>query len=153
MKRHRIETKSPAETRRAGEKLARHLQAGDIVLLQGDLGAGKTCLSQGIGKGLRVREPVKSSSFVLVNEYSGRLHVHHADLFRLSAGEVADLALEENASDGVLLIEWPDRAWEEMPDEYLLVRFEIVGDKAREITLEAHGKRYEALLGKFGGEA
>ncbi|HXH22201.1 MAG TPA: tRNA (adenosine(37)-N6)-threonylcarbamoyltransferase complex ATPase subunit type 1 TsaE [Dehalococcoidia bacterium] len=147
MKSLRFESASPAETRRLGERLARFLRAGDVVLLSGELGAGKTCFAQGIGKGLRVAEPVKSSSFVLVNEYHGRLHVHHADLFRLNdPGEVADLALEENAADGVLLVEWPDRAWEEMPPERLLVRFEFVDDRRRLITLEATGRRYEDLL-------
>src|SRR6478736_2578739 len=112
-----LNSTSPAETRRIGERLARFLEAGDVLLLQGELGAGKTCLAQGIGRGLRVAEAVKSSSFVLVNEYNGRLKVYHADLFRLNRPEeVADLALEENSADGVLLIEWPDRAASEMPN-------------------------------------
>jgi tRNA threonylcarbamoyladenosine biosynthesis protein TsaE len=137
----------PAETRRLGERLAPLLQPGDVVLLQGDLGAGKTCFAQGIGRGLRVKEAVKSSSFVLVNEYEGRLHVHHADLFRLNEPrEVFELALEENAAAGVLLIEWPDRAPEEMPPEHLLIRFAIVDPKTRRISFEAHGSRYETLL-------
>ena len=97
---------SPAETRRFGERIARYLRAGDVVLLEGELGAGKTCFAQGIGKGLRVAEAVKSSSFVLVNEYHGRLKVYHADLFRLNdPADVADLPLEENGADGVLLLE------------------------------------------------
>src|ERR1044072_2974271 len=96
------ESTSPAATRRLGERLGRQLKAGDILLLEGELGAGKTCFAQGIGRGLRVAEPVKSSSFVLVNEYHGGLTVYHAALFRLNdPGEVADLALDENARDGV----------------------------------------------------
>src|SRR5438552_17076934 len=95
----RLHSRSPAETRRMGQQLARYLKPGDVVLLEGELGAGKTCLAQGIGKGLHVAEAVKSSSFVLVNEYSGRLKVYHADLFRLSGpDEIADLALDENAA-------------------------------------------------------
>jgi tRNA threonylcarbamoyladenosine biosynthesis protein TsaE len=142
-----FESASPAETRRIGERLARLLKAGDVVLLSGELGAGKTCLAQGIGKGLRVAEAVKSSSFVLVNEYNGRLKVYHADLFRLNdAGEVVDLALEEMAADGVLVIEWPDRAWQEMPPERLLVRFEFSGGNGRRITVEGAGERYEAMV-------
>ncbi len=143
-------THSPAETRRLGERLARLLQPGDILLLEGELGAGKTCLAQGIGRGLRVRERVKSSSFVLVNEYSGRLHVHHADLFRLGdPGEVADLALEQNAEGGVLLVEWPDRAWSEMPDEHLLLRFEVRDRNERRIAISARGQRYEGILSRL----
>ena len=137
----------PAETRRLGERLARRLQAGDVLLLEGELGAGKTCLAQGIGKGLSVGQPVKSSSFVLVNEYSGRLKVYHADLFRLNEPEeVADLALEENATDGVLLVEWPDRAREELPAEHLLLRFEVIDERTRRITFVPTGCRYEELV-------
>jgi tRNA threonylcarbamoyladenosine biosynthesis protein TsaE len=144
------ESKSPAETKRLGERLARHLQPGDVVLLQGELGAGKTCFAQGIGRGLKVKEAVKSSSFVLVNEYQGRLHVHHADLFRLTdPGEVADLALEENAADGLLLVEWPEVALMELPQTHLLARLESTGDRSRRITLEPHGERYERLLAKM----
>jgi tRNA threonylcarbamoyladenosine biosynthesis protein TsaE len=145
-----FESGSPAETRRLGERLAKLLRAGDIVLLSGELGAGKTCLAQGIGRGLRVAEAVKSSSFVLVNEYNGRLKVYHADLFRLNdPGEVVDLGLEETSADGVLLIEWPDRAWQEMPPERLLVAFEVTGDRARRIVFEGTGARYEALTGQL----
>jgi tRNA threonylcarbamoyladenosine biosynthesis protein TsaE len=152
VRRLRFESGSPAETRRLGERLAKLLRPGDVVLLSGELGAGKTCLAQGIGKGLRVEEAVKSSSFVLVNEYHGRLHVHHADLFRLNdPAEVADLALEENAAEGVLLVEWPDRAWDEMPPERLLVRFEVSGERRRTITVEASGTRYEDLLAGLEG--
>ena len=141
------ESRSPAETRRLGRTLASRLQAGDVLLLQGELGAGKTCFSQGIGAGLRVKEPVKSSSFVLVNEYSGRLHVYHADLFRLDdPREIFELGLEENAADGLLLVEWPDRALQEMPPEHLLVRFEVVDHTSRRIKLQPHGTRYEELV-------
>jgi tRNA threonylcarbamoyladenosine biosynthesis protein TsaE len=145
---------SPAATRALGRRLARFLQPGDVVLLCGGLGAGKTCFAQGIGEGLRVAEAVKSSSFVLVNEYNGRLKVYHADLFRLNdPSEVADLALEETSADGVLVVEWPDRAWEEMPPERLLVRFDIVDDRRRDITFEAAGRRYQDLLARLAERA
>ena len=144
------DSRGPAETRRLGERLARLLRPGDVVLLQGELGAGKTCFAQGIGRGLRVREPVKSSSFVLVNEYHGRLHVYHADLFRLEdPAEVADLALEETARDGLLLVEWPDRAPGELPPEHLLVLFEMTGARTRRISLTPRGERYEALVSEL----
>jgi tRNA threonylcarbamoyladenosine biosynthesis protein TsaE len=138
---------SPSETRRLGRKLAGQLGEGDVVLLEGALGAGKTCFAQGIGAGLKVHEPVKSSSFVLVNEYSGRLHVYHADLFRLDdPAEVFELALPETAADGLLLVEWPDRAPEEMPAEHLLVRFEIIDERSRRVSFEARGARYEQAV-------
>ena len=143
-----LETKSPAETKRIGARLGRLFQAGDVLLLQGDLGSGKTVFAQGVGQGLRVREPVKSSSFVLMNEYHGRLTFYHADLYRLSDPlEVADLALEETAAPGLLAVEWPERAWEELPPEHLLVRFEEQGAKGRRLTFVPRGKRYEELLG------
>jgi tRNA threonylcarbamoyladenosine biosynthesis protein TsaE len=142
-----FETHSPAETKRLGERLARLLRPGDVLFLQGELGAGKTCLAQGIGRGLKVAEAVKSSSFVLVNEYHGRLTVHHADLFRLDdPEEVADLALGETASDGVLLVEWPERAEAALPEEHLLVRFEVVDFRTRRIGVSALGERYEAAV-------
>lgn len=145
-----FETRSPAETRRLGRRLAPLLAAGDVVLLQGELGAGKTCFAQGIGAGLKVVEAVKSSSFVLVNEYNGRLRAYHADLFRLEdPQQVFELALEENARDGLLLVEWPDRAPQELPPEHLMVRFESTGEKSRRITFEAIGERYEDILSRF----
>jgi tRNA threonylcarbamoyladenosine biosynthesis protein TsaE len=142
-----LHSRSPAETKRIGARLGRLLAVGDVLLLQGDLGSGKTTLTQGIGAGLKVAEPVKSSSFVLLNEYHGRLTVYHADLYRLDdPGQVADLALEEVASDGVLVVEWPDRAWQELPPEHLLVRIKEEGAKGRAVTISARGERYEALL-------
>lgn len=127
--------------------MARRLRPGDVILLQGELGAGKTCLAQGIGKGLGVGATIKSSAFVLLNEYEGRLKMYLADLYRLEEpAEVADLALAEVAVDGVLVVEWPDRAWEEIPREHLLVRLEWAGERARELSLEARGSRYRELI-------
>ncbi len=140
-------SRSPAETRRLGARLGRLLQPGDVLLLQGELGSGKTMLAQGIGQGLAVREPVKSSSFVLLNEYHGRLTLYHADLYRLEdPAQVAELALEEVAAPGALAVEWPERAWQELPPEHLLVRIEEQGARGRRLTLEPHGERYEEML-------
>jgi tRNA threonylcarbamoyladenosine biosynthesis protein TsaE len=142
-----LHSRGPAETKRIGTRLGRSLQPGDVLLLQGELGSGKTVLAQGIGLGLRVREPVKSSSFVLLNEYHGRLTMYHADLYRLEdPGEVADLALDEVAADGVLGVEWPVRAWRELPPERLLVRIDETSAKERRLTFEARGRRYEELV-------
>ncbi len=141
-------SRSAAQTRRLGERIGRALTAGDVVLLQGELGAGKTVLAQGIGRGLDVGSAIKSSSFVLVNEYQGRLRLYHADLYRIEdPREVFDLALEEMAADGVLVVEWPERAWEELPPERLLVRL-AYGDAPTERRIEvvAEGPRYEELL-------
>jgi tRNA threonylcarbamoyladenosine biosynthesis protein TsaE len=141
-------SRSAAQTRRLGERIGRALDAGDVVLLQGELGAGKTVFAQGIGRGLDIPSGIKSSSFVLVNEYQGRLRLYHADLYRIEdPREVFDLALEETAADGVLVVEWPERAWEELPPERLLVRITYGdGPSERRVELTAEGARYEALL-------
>jgi tRNA threonylcarbamoyladenosine biosynthesis protein TsaE len=141
-----LRSRSPAETRRLGARLGRLLQPGDVLLLQGELGSGKTTLTQGIGEGLEVREPVKSSSFVLMNEYRGRLTLYHADLYRLEdAAQVAELALEEVAAPGVLAVEWPERAWEELPPEHLLVRIEEQDARGRRLALVPRGARYREI--------
>ena len=149
-----LRSDSPAATRRIGRKLGRHLQPGDVVLLQGELGAGKTCLAQGVGRGLGVDEQIKSSAFVLVNEYAGRLRMYLADLYRLcDLEEVADLALEENAAGGVLVVEWPDRAWDEMPRERLLIRMKWLDENSRELSLEPEGERARELAEKLAADA
>lgn len=145
-----LKSRSPAETRRIGARLGRLLQAGDIVLLTGELGSGKTCLVQGIGRGLAVSDPVTSKSFVLLGEYQGRLTLYHSDLYRLEDPlEAEDLALTEYCAEGALVVEWADRAWEVFPPEHLLVTLEITGTRERDLTFEARGERYERLLAAF----
>ncbi len=142
-----LHSASPAATRRIGERIGRRLRAGDVVLLSGELGAGKTMLAQGIGKGMGVTDPIKSSSFVIVNEYAGAsLRLYHADLYRLEDPEqVAELALEELAERGVLVIEWPERVPDELPIEHLLVRLAYDTARARTIEIEARGDRYTGI--------
>jgi tRNA threonylcarbamoyladenosine biosynthesis protein TsaE len=145
-----LKSGSPAQTRRIGARLGRLLEAGDIVLLCGELGSGKTCLVQGIARGLAVPDPVTSKSFVLLGEYQGRLTLYHGDLYRLEDPlEAEELALTEYCAEGALVVEWADRAWEVFPPEHLLVRMEIRGARERDLTLEARGERYERLLAAF----
>ena len=143
-----LRTASVTATRRLGERIGRLLRAGDVVLLSGELGTGKTVLAQGIGAGLGVADPIKSSSFVIMNEYAGSDRtLYHADLYRLEDQEqVAELALDEQASAGVLVVEWPERAPDELPSEHLLVRLEYDGARGRVIELEPRGGRYEAIM-------
>ena len=142
-----LQSKSSSETKRIGARIGKLLRAGDVLLLQGELGSGKTTLTQGIGEALAVKEPVKSPTFVLMNEYHGRLVIYHADLYRLNdPGEVVDLALEEVPAEGVLIVEWPDRAWRELPPEHLLVQLEEASARERTITIAARGERYEEML-------
>ena len=140
-------TKSPEATRRLGERLGRLLEPGHVVLLWGELGSGKTCLAQGIARGLGVQEWVGSPTFVLLGEYQGNHRLYHADFYRIeNPQEAADLALEEYTWDGVLLVEWPERAWSELSQEHLLVRLEALGSRERRLTLEARGEAYQKLL-------
>jgi len=142
-----VRAATPGATRKLGERIGRLLRAGDVVLLSGELGAGKTVLAQGIGRGLGVTDPIKSSSFVIMNEYEGAsLRLFHADLYRLEDSEqVAELALDELAERGVLVVEWPERALAEMPSEHLLLRLSYDGAKSRTIEVEGVGVKYEEL--------
>ncbi len=116
-------TRSPGATRTVGEALAALLRPGDVVVVAGELGAGKTTFVQGVAAGLGVDEGVVSPTFTLAREYEGRLRFVHADLYRLARGqEVLDLGLEELAEDAVLLVEWGDVALAYLPAEHLEVR-------------------------------
>jgi len=142
-----VRSTGPEETRRLGVVLGRLVQAGDVLLLQGELGAGKTTLTQGIAVGTGTDELVNSPTFVLMNEYQGRIPVFHADLYRLEgAEEAAALELSNASLEGVLVVEWPERGEDALPAEHLLVRLEHESENARSITLIPHGARAEALL-------
>lgn len=124
-------------TAAAGEALGRDLRAGDVVALYGELGAGKTCFVQGLVRGLGVEGRATSPTFVLVNEYRGRLPVHHVDAYRTaSLSELIDLGLLDlMGGDGVTLIEWADRAESLLPAGTVRVRIEGLGDEPRAITI------------------
>jgi len=146
-----LRTSTPGATRRIGERIGRMLRAGDVVLLSGELGAGKTVLAQGIGRGMGITDPIKSSSFVIMNEYQGpALRMFHADLYRLEdAGQVAELALDELASAGVLVVEWPERAEAEHPEEHLGVDLAYDGAKGRTIRMVGRGERYARIVARL----
>jgi tRNA threonylcarbamoyladenosine biosynthesis protein TsaE len=146
-----LESRGPGETRRLGARLGRLLRPGDTVLLSGDLGAGKTVFVQGIARGMGFEGSVSSKSFVLMGEYQGRdCKLYHADLYRLEAPEQAEeLALDEYCTDGVLVAEWPERAMNVFSPERLHVRFEVMGERSRRLTLEAGDGRPRALLARL----
>jgi tRNA threonylcarbamoyladenosine biosynthesis protein TsaE len=131
-----IETASEEETAAAGERLAAALRAGDVVLLFGELGAGKTAFVRGVAQGLGAgADDVSSPTFTLIQEYAGRVTLYHVDLYRLDPPEVRDLGLEELVSgDGVVAIEWAER-WEGRPDDAIEVRISAVEDEARRIEI------------------
>jgi tRNA threonylcarbamoyladenosine biosynthesis protein TsaE len=139
MEDRRLVTKSEAETVRLGRSLAADLRAGDVVLLEGVLGAGKTALSRGIASGLGVpEEEVRSPTFTLVNPYRGRLPVYHVDLYRIEAArDLDELGLEEIlGTDGVAIVEWAERLAVWRPPYALVVRIEDRGGSEREIRIE-----------------
>ena len=130
-------TRSEEETQGVAGRLAETLQAGDVVLLSGNLGAGKTAFVRGLAAGLGTDpDEVSSPTFTLVHEYrGGRLTLYHADLYRLERAATDDLGLEEmGASDGVLAIEWPDRLVHDLPAP-ISVELEILGENERRITV------------------
>jgi tRNA threonylcarbamoyladenosine biosynthesis protein TsaE len=129
-------TASEEETEAAGERLGQTLGSGDVVLLYGDLGAGKTAFVRGLAGGLGAnREDVSSPTFTLVQEYRGRLTLFHVDLYRLEEREVDDLGLEELVlGDGVVAIEWAER-WRGRPDDVIEVRLEEAGEERRRISI------------------
>ena len=142
-------TSSPEQTWRIGEILGAVLGAGDTVCLYGDLGSGKTNLAYGIARGLDVREQyITSPTFTFVNEYDGRIPLYHIDLYRLNdPGELENIGFDEYIdSDGVTVIEWAEKAEEELPVECLSVYLSIIDEHSREIGFLAEGERYEKLL-------
>jgi tRNA threonylcarbamoyladenosine biosynthesis protein TsaE len=124
------------------------LRAGDIVLLSGELGAGKTVFVQGIACGLGFEGSVSSKSFVLLGEYAGLVRLYHADLYRLEDPEqVQELALDEISADGVLVVEWPERAGDGvLPDEHVRIVFEVTGEDSRVLRFTAIGSRAGELV-------
>lgn len=136
------------QTHRAGAFLATLLQAGDIVWLEGDLGAGKTTLTKGIADGLGVSGYVNSPTFTLVNEYKGRLPIYHLDCYRLESGEAAlNIGLDEYlAGDAVTIIEWPERIANVLPPERLSIILSYKSETERLIRLQPFGSRYVNLL-------
>jgi tRNA threonylcarbamoyladenosine biosynthesis protein TsaE len=120
----KVVTRSVEETRALGEELGRDvLVAGDVVILTGELGTGKTALAQGVGRGLDVDGRVVSPTFTLVREYEGRVHLCHVDLYRLDRmQEIHELGLEERLDDSVTLIEWGEVATAALPADRLEVR-------------------------------
>jgi tRNA threonylcarbamoyladenosine biosynthesis protein TsaE len=129
-------THSEQETRAVAQQLATTLKAGDVVLLSGNLGAGKTAFVRGLAAGLGIDpEEVSSPTFTLIHEYrGGRLTLYHVDLYRLDEAATTELGLEEmGVADGVLAIEWPERLSHSMPDS-ITVTMEIAGETSRRIT-------------------
>lgn len=141
---HEIETTSADDTRALGERIGRALAAGDVVLLNGDLGAGKTTLAQGIAVGMGISEPVQSPTFTLVGEHQipgTGLRLYHLDLYRLiDPSELESFGYEQfiDPVDGISLVEWPERAGAVLPDRYLLIDIDRTGPDCRRVVISSN---------------
>ncbi len=144
-----IETASAEETKRLGRCLGQVIQDPTVLLLVGDLGAGKTCLTQGIARGLGIpeSEPIVSPTYTLMNLYEGRLPLYHFDLYRLSdPGELEELGMEEYLpGEGVAVVEWADR-FEDLCQAYLAIRICHRGPDLRTLHFRAVGSTGKLLL-------
>jgi tRNA threonylcarbamoyladenosine biosynthesis protein TsaE len=130
-----IHTSSEDETTEAGKNIAAELRVGDVVLIDGPLGAGKTAFVRGLAEGLGADpDDVSSPTFTILQQYGGSLPLYHADLYRLTPAEAADLGLEETGLDGILAVEWPDR-WAARPATARLVAIEDLGGDDRRIRI------------------
>jgi tRNA threonylcarbamoyladenosine biosynthesis protein TsaE len=148
MKPVKLISHSPEETRDLGVQLGELAQPGDIYLLSGNLGVGKTCLTQGIAWGLGSQEYALSPTFVLMRELKGRLPVYHIDLYRLDRiEEISDLGLDDYLyGRGLCVIEWAEKGFSVLPVEHLLIKINYLSDYERSFEFVSRGKRYEKLL-------
>ena len=136
-------SESPTETKGLGERIGKLLLPGDSVALTGELGSGKTVLTKGIARGLGIKgDPVRSPSFVLIKEYSGKIPLFHFDLYRLKKPEELNtIGYEEYFSGkGIVVIEWAERAKNFLPEEYLEIKLLIISKNKRKISLTAKGE-------------
>jgi tRNA threonylcarbamoyladenosine biosynthesis protein TsaE len=153
-------SRSPEQTRRVGMRLGNLLQRGDVICLQGELGAGKTTLAQGLAQGWGSLDPVSSPTFIIVNIYRrpDAAQLFHMDAYRLdSAPEAAELDLDGMLAQGSLLVEWPERVQSILPEDRMWISFEYVAEENRQMVINASGARYDNLLTElrrdlFGGD-
>ena len=146
---------SPATTSNIGRRIGERLQAGSVIALIGELGCGKTLLTRGICAGLDVPlRQVNSPTFILVNEYKGRLPVFHLDVYQLSTEsdgvELGIIDYLSRAASGVMIIEWAEKMLTLLPDELLKVNFSVLSDRKRRIVFEATGNKYSGVLKDLG---
>lgn len=137
------------KTIQLGEQIGRALEAGDVLVLDGDLGAGKTTFTKGLAKGLDIPDLIKSPTFTIIREYhDGRLPLYHMDAYRLENGGAEDLGLEEYFdSDGVSVVEWAQFVEDELPDDFLAIHFKRTDDEnTRIFQFDPHGHHFEEIV-------
>ena len=139
---------SPEETHSIGRIVGEHAAAGDVVLLTGELGAGKTCLTQGILHGLGSDDLARSPTFVLISEHRGRMPLYHMDLYRVgSIEQTEELGIEEYLEgDGLTVVEWADNVPGIFPDDSLRIHIELVSECERRLSFTATTNRFAGVL-------
>ena len=144
-------TRGPSATRELGRRIGQQLRAASVIALIGELGCGKTCFTQGLCAGLGIpMKQVNSPTFAFVNEYQGRLLVLHLDLYRIddvSAGlDVGIMDYLTRAENGVAVIEWADKVLPLLPDDRLVVQFDVLSPRKRQIEMASRGKRFGRII-------
>ena len=147
-----IVSHSPEFTRNIGREMGRRIHAGSVIALCGDLGTGKTVFAQGVAEGLKVESSVTSPTFIIINEHAGKYPFYHIDTYRLRSSEdMRDLGYEEYFyGDGVTVIEWAQKIEDLLPEEYLRVELEVLGESDRKITLIPFGEKYVNIVESLG---
>lgn len=146
-----VVSESEAQTEAIGRSIGEVIQGGDALLLQGEMGAGKTCLTRGIALGADCEVSARSPTFIILAEYPGRVRIFHCDLYRIAgASEVYELALDETLDRGALVVEWPENAEGELPVDALEIGI-ASGSRTeqRRLRFSANGPKSEDLLGRI----
>jgi tRNA threonylcarbamoyladenosine biosynthesis protein TsaE len=152
-----LSTDGPQQTGQLGARLGSLLLSGDLLCLEGNLGAGKTCLTQGIGRGLGLEMPITSPTFIIVNEYrllNRRYKLYHIDLYRVqSTAEARVTGLDDYIyGNGICVIEWAERVRELLPQDRLWITMRYLAATRRALSFEAQGVRSQALLDQLRSE-
>jgi tRNA threonylcarbamoyladenosine biosynthesis protein TsaE len=146
-----IISRSPEQTQKIGAGIGKLALPGDNLFLVGNLGAGKTCLTQGIARGLDIEEYAASPSFVLIRELKGRLPLYHIDFYRLEhLEEIAELGLDDYLyGHGVCVVEWAEKGLNLLPPEHLLIEIGYVADTERSLKFKPSGQRYQEIVAQL----
>ncbi|MGP7819575.1 tRNA (adenosine(37)-N6)-threonylcarbamoyltransferase complex ATPase subunit type 1 TsaE [Niallia sp. 01092] len=138
-------TQNHEDTMKIAEQLAALLQKGDVITLEGDLGAGKTTFTKGVAKGLNINKTVNSPTFTIIKEYKGRLPLYHMDVYRVK-DSFEDLGFDEYfEGDGVCVVEWAHLIQDQLPEEYLKICLYYENESGRKIVFSPYGTRYMQL--------
>lgn len=143
---HQAKVHTEVETRQVAAQLAVLLKPGDVVTLEGELGAGKTTFTKGLANGLGVKRNVSSPTFTIIKEYQGELPLYHMDVYRLENSE-EDIGFDEYFNgDGICVVEWAQFISEFLPEERLEIEIQYAGEESRTIQFKAYGTHFEGIL-------